>query len=111
MKNSINERRKTKRMELKGLIADIADRSWAFNGWIDDISPEGFKVSYLSPKFTIHSIKYVTAISEFQNIFKIIIKPCWNKKVGCGYYQEVGFKVINPPYEWSNFILDKRVLV
>jgi len=97
-------KREFERAEISGLIADIADDKFVFDGLIEDVSVTGFKITQLPKQLELKLKKYVTVISGYKRNFKIVIKPCWAKKTHNGYYQEVGFKIINPPWAWTEFI-------
>lgn len=100
------DKRKYERLELRGLIADIADGNRVFDGYIEDVSSGGFKITQLPQKFDVQPKQYITVISGYKKNFKIIIQPCWHKKTHSGYYQEVGFKIVQPPWAWTEFVQD-----
>jgi hypothetical protein len=102
----IKNRRNVERVELRGMIADIADGTRVFDGYIEDISFGGFKVTHLPQKFELQSRRYVAVLSGYQKNFKVMIQPCWYKKSTSGLFQEVGFKIIQPPWAWMEFVQD-----
>ncbi len=101
---NLKNKRKFERVELRGLIADIADGSFVFDGLIEDVSTTGFKISQLPKQFELKLKNYVTVISGYKKNFKIVIQPRWTRRTNNGYYQEVGFQIINPPWAWTEFI-------
>ncbi len=101
-----NNKRKHERVELRGLIVDIADGHRVFDGMIEDISAGGFKITQVPSKFDLIPRNYVAVISGYRKNFKVIIQPCWTKKADNEYYMEIGFKIIQPPWAWVEFIQD-----
>ncbi len=97
------EQRDGKRIGSKGFTIDIANGRYAVDGYIDDISVDGIKVTQLSDEFLVNNSKYVTVIIGINVNFKVEVQPCWVRK-SPGGYQEVGFKIVNPPKSWKSFL-------
>ncbi len=104
MSFDVTNKRRYERLEIRGLMADIADGNRVFDGSIEDFSTGGFKITQLPQKFAVQSKQYVTVVSGHKNNFKIVIQPCWYKKTHSGYYQEVGFRIVQPPWSWIEFV-------
>jgi len=102
----IKNKRQGERVELRGLQADIADGSRVFDGYIEDVSFGGFKITQLPKGFKVEARQYTTVVSGYRKNFKIIIQPRWNKKTNQGHSQEVGFMIVHPPWAWTEFIQD-----
>ncbi len=100
------DKRQYERLELRGLIANTADGNRVFNGYIEDLSSGGFKISQLPNNFEVKEKQYITFISGYEKQFLVTIQPCWHKKCDSGNYQEVGFKIVMPPKTWTHFIHD-----
>ncbi len=98
------DRRKSERLEIRGLIADISDKTGFYSGHIEDVSLDGVKITLLLKKFEVEPRQYITVVSGYNKNFKIKVQPCWHNQVSNGYYQEVGFRIIEPSWAWASFI-------
>lgn len=102
----IKNKRLDERVELRGLQAAISDGNRVFDGYVEDVSFSGFKITQLPKEFKVEARQYVTVVSGYRKNFKIVIQPRWNKKTNKGLSQEVGFMIANPPWVWTEFIQD-----
>ncbi len=99
-------RRKNKRTHVKGFIGDIADGNFVFGGIVEDISSEGLKISNLPSDFPITKHSYRTVISGDGKHYRVLVRPCWTKKDDLTKTMEAGFKIVDAPWEWEEFVLD-----
>lgn len=93
-------RRKDRRAGVPGLVGDIADGNQVIGGVIHDISSGGFRIAHIPVCFSADKLTYVVVLSGGGKHYRLLAKPCWRKK-GKGQDQdEMGFKIIDAPWEW-----------
>ncbi len=100
------EKRVNKRLKSRGITVDIDNGTYIVDGYIDDISFNGIKVIQLPNRFFIQKTKSITVTTENNLNFKFKIHPCWINRKFPGDFQEVGFKIIDPPASWLTFVQD-----
>ena len=98
-------KRKNPRLDVQGLVGDIADGNFVLGGLVDDVSLVGFKMSNLPISFSADKRGYTTVISGKDKHYKCIVIPCWTKKAEDTQSIEVGFKIIQASWEWTEFVL------
>jgi len=96
-------KRKFERMTVKGIRGDLAIDKAILNGIVDDVSPNGFKLSHLPASFQNDKHVYTVIISNGDIHYKILAKPCWDTKAAGKNSIEAGFKIIDAPWEWAEF--------
>lgn len=96
--------RRHKRAELDGFVGDIADGNNVLGGVVTDVSESGFKMSQVPDVFTADKLSYTTVISGKGRHFRVLVKPCWSKKLDSNGLLEVGFKIVDAPWEWSEMV-------
>lgn len=96
--------RRYRRENVSGYSCDIADRHRLISGVIDDISSNGFRVSQVSDAFPGDGHSYRTVVSGNGRHYKIVAKPCWQRKTANGL--EIGFKILDVSWEWTEFVLE-----
>ncbi len=95
--------RRYPREQIIGYSIDIADGQFFARGAIEDISLNGFKIAMPSDSFKADQFKYKTVFSGHGKHFKLLVKPCWKKT--CGQQSEIGFKIVDAPWEWAEFAM------
>ena len=99
-------KRRHPRVDVQGLAGDIADGNFVFEGIVEDVSLGGLKMSNLPINFSALNRSYTTVISGKDKHYKCIVIPCWTKKAKNNRLVEVGFKIIQAPWEWTEFVLN-----
>ncbi len=99
-------RRKNKRAIVKGFVGDIAAGNFVFAGIIEDISSGGIKISHLPSDFSVEKHNYRTVVSGDGKHYRVLVIPCWSKKNELTQTIEAGFKIVEAPWEWEEFVLD-----
>ena len=99
-------KRKHQRTGVHGFLADIADGNIVLNGVITDISSGGFRLARLAASFVVEKHCYCTIISGEGRHYKVLAKPCWSKMNSSSQSQEIGFKIIDASWEWTEFVLN-----
>lgn len=96
--------RKYQRNKVAGFFGDIADGPVVVGGVVEDVSSNGFKMSHVSDSFLAEKHSYTAVVSGNGKHYKILAKPCWKRKTRDNF--EIGFKVVDAPWEWFEFILN-----
>lgn len=95
--------RRYRRTRVSGFLCDIADGHRLLGGIVEDISPNGFRMSQVSDAFVSGEHSYRTVVSGNGRHYRILAKPCWKRKVGSGF--EIGFKILDVSWEWTELVL------
>ena len=100
------EKRRHERVELHGYIADIADGNFIYGGIIEDVSLGGVKLNSLPTKFSIEGKTYCIVVSggTAGTHFKLTVRPRWKKVAQSGLSMDVGFRVVDAPWEWADLV-------
>ena len=64
------------------------------------------RLSNLPGTFSAADHSYTTVISGNGKHYRVIVIPCWTKKVGNDRSVEVGFKIVEASWEWAEFVLN-----
>lgn len=98
-------RRKDRRAGIPGFVVNIADGNLVVEGTVADISTGGFRIRNIPEFFKAEQHTYSTVLSGGGRHFRLLAKPCWRRK-GAGQHQvEMGFKIIDAPWEWVELTL------
>ena len=96
-------KRKHRRAELSGFVGDLVSGKLVFGGNIQDISLGGFKIKDIPPSFDAEKLTYTIVVSGRGKHFRVLAKPCW-KRVSSGQGSvDIGFKILDAPWEWVEF--------
>jgi hypothetical protein len=98
-------KRRHSRVGVRGFVGDIADGNFVLGGIVEDVSFSGFKMSNLPDNFSAAHRSYTTVISGNEKHYRCIVIPCWTKKAEGSRFIEVGFKIIQASWEWTEFVL------
>jgi len=98
------EQRSNTRLKYQGLTIDIDNGNYVVDGYIENISLNGLKVIQFSNRFIVLKSRSITVTTQYNQNFKFKISPCWTNRTFPGNYQEVGFKIIDPPDSWKSFV-------
>lgn len=92
--------RNYRRAGLPGFFGDIADGNLIVGGMIDDISTGGFRMTGIPEIFKAEKHTYAVVLSGGGKHYRLLAKPCWKKKGSGPDQAEMGFKIIDAPWEW-----------
>jgi len=100
------EKRRHERIELQGHIADIADGNFIYGGIIEDVSMDGLMLSSLPIKFAAEGKTYSIVVSggTAGTNFKLIVRPRWKRTAKSGLSMDVGFRIMEAPWEWTELV-------
>lgn len=99
-------KRRYQRTGVHGFVADIADGNVVLGGLVTDISAGGFKMTRIADTFAVEKHSYTTIISGEGKHYKVLAKPCWSRLDPSTHSQEIGFKIVDAPWEWTEFVLN-----
>lgn len=99
--------RKHRRAGLAGFTGDVADGKNIFSGHVTDISLGGFKVADLPHSFTAERHTYVAILSGGGKYYRVLAKPCWKKSGSLTNRIDIGFKILDAPWEWVEFAMNE----
>ncbi len=97
--------RKFQRFWGPGFVGDVADGKSIVGGIVEDISAGGFKISSIPDSFTAEKHTYSTILSGDGKHYKILAKPCWRRQGQEKNNVEVGFKILDAPWEWAELTM------
>lgn len=86
------------------MMATISSDNFFFEGMVQDVSRNGFKMADIPTKFDPKSAECVAVISNKGKSYKLNVRPTWSSEAGI--QQVVGFQIISPPSEWI-YLMDE----
>lgn len=99
-------KRRFQRTGVHGFVADIADGNSMLNGLVADVSSGGFRMTRIADTFVVAKHSYTAFISGGGKNYKVLVKPCWQKNDAGSNFVEMGFKIVDAPWEWMEFVLN-----
>ncbi len=100
----VPSKRKHRRVAVDGFLGDIADGKQVLVGVVSNVSSNGIKMSKVPYSFSAEKKHYVAVISGNNKHFRVCIQPRWFQKDEQTNSMDVGFKIIDSSWEWSEFI-------
>jgi len=99
-------KRRYRRACMTGFAGDVADGKNIFSGHVSDISLGGFKVADLPQSFAAERHTYVAILSGGGKHYRVLAKPCWKKTGSLASRIDIGFKILDAPWEWVEFAMN-----
>ncbi len=99
-------KRRYQRTGVRDVVADIGDGNDLLGGLVTDISSGGFRMTHVTDTFAIERYSYPTIISSGGRYYKVLAKPCWHRLNSRTHSQEIGFKIVDASWEWTEFVLN-----
>jgi hypothetical protein len=100
-------KRKHRRADLPGFVGDIADGKLIFGGNVEDMSIGGFKIANISHAFAAERHSYTAILSGGGKHYRLLAKPCWKKQGSVKGNIDIGFKILDAPWEWVEFTMNE----
>ena len=100
-------KRSSHRKNISGFVGDIAGSSSLVGGDVMDISCGGFKMTGVPATFTAQKHTYTVVLSGSGKHYRLLARPCWQKKTDQKGFVEMGFKVIDAPWDWLDLTLNE----
>jgi hypothetical protein len=97
--------RRHRRSAVSGMTASIADRNLLYDGRVADVCTGGFRLQRKSDDFTGRCLSYTVIISVGRKRYRVLAKPCWIRNDGANRDQEIGFRIIDAPWEWLELVM------
>ncbi|EKD34225.1 MAG: hypothetical protein ACD_75C02423G0001 [uncultured bacterium] len=99
--------RKYRRAGVPGFVGDLADGNLVFGGAVTDISAGGFKITNVPESFNAEKHTYTAILSGGGKHFRLLAKPCWRRQGAGRGNVEMGFKILDAPWEWIELTLNE----
>lgn len=99
--------RKDRRAGVGGFVGDLADGNLVFGGTVADISAGGFKIVNIPESFSAEKHTYTAVLSGGGKHFRLLAKPCWRKQGAGRGNVEMGFKILDAPWEWIELTMNE----
>ncbi len=100
-------KRKYRRAGMAGFVGDVADGKSIYSGYVSDISVGGFKIADLPLSFSAERHTYTAILSGGGKHYLVLAKPCWQRSAAMKSRIDIGFKIIDAPWEWVEFTMNK----
>ena len=100
-------KRKHRRAGLSGFVGDLADGKLVIGGNIEDISIGGFKITDIPSSFGAEKHTYTAIVSGAGKHYRLLAKPCWKRQGSRKGNVDIGFKILNAPWEWVEFTMNE----
>lgn len=100
-------KRKYRRAGITGFVGDLADGKNIYSGHITDFSLGGFRVSDLPPSFSAERHTYTAILSGGGRHYRVLAKPCWKNQGSLANRIDIGFKILDAPWEWVEFAMNE----
>lgn len=100
-------KRKYRRAGMAGFVGDVADGKSIYSGFVSDISVGGFKIADLPQSFSAKRHTYTAILSGGGKHYRVLAKPCWQRSAAAKNRIDIGFKIIDAPWEWVEFTMNE----
>lgn len=100
-------KRKYRRAGMAGFVGDVADGKNIYSGYVSDVSVGGFKIADLPLSFSAKRHTYTTILSGGGKHYRVLAKPCWQRGAAMKNRIDMGFKIIDAPWEWVEFTMNE----
>lgn len=99
-------KRKYRRAGLAGFVCDLADGKSVIGGNIEDLSVGGFRITNIPESFAAEKHTYTAILSGEGKHYRLLAKPCWKKPGASMGNIEIGFKILDAPWDWVEFTMN-----
>ena len=100
--------RRHRRSAVSGMMANIADGKFLYSGRVVDVSAGGFRLQRNADEFAGNGMSYTVIVWIDRKRYRVLAKPCWIRNDGATRNQEIGFRIIDAPWEWLEMVLLSR---
>jgi hypothetical protein len=98
-------KRKHRRARFSGFVGDLADGNLVVGGIIEDISLGGFKISDIANSVVAKKHAYTAILTGGGKHYRLLVKPCWRHQGAGKDNADIGFKILDAPWEWVEFAM------
>ncbi len=92
---------------MPGFVGDLADGKLVISANIEDISIGGFKIVGIPGSFGADKHTYTAILSGGGKHYRLLAKPCWITPGAGEGKVDIGFKILNAPWEWVEFTMNE----
>ncbi len=103
------ENRKHPRLGDINYLVDISDGRGFFSGYIHNISRFGMCLQDIPGKIDQNVRRLSLVITSKETNFKMSARIRWSHNAG--YTKNLGLELINAPWKWTEFVMDKEPVV
>ncbi len=96
--------RKSVRHATVGLMSNISDGKSTYVSIVEDISTGGVRISKVPAVFDDTAARCYSVVTGPENDFTITLQPRWTRVTNNGMYKMIGFRIENPPDDWTEFV-------
>lgn len=96
-------KRKHRRAEVSGFVGNFVSGNLVCAGDVQDISLGGFRIKDIPQSFGTEKHAYTIVLSGRGKHFRVLAKPCWKKEGSEKSNVDIGFKILDAPWEWVEF--------
>lgn len=100
-------KRKFRRINISGFVGDLADGNSIVGGFVENISAGGFKMTNIPESFTAEKHTYKAILSGGNKHYKVLVKPCWRGQGKEKHNVDMGFKILDAPWQWVALTMDQ----
>jgi len=100
-------KRKYRRAGMAGFVGDLADGKNIYSGHVTDISLGGFRIADLPQSFVAERHTYTAILAGGGKHDRVLAKPCWKRGGNMHSRIDIGFKIIDAPWEWVEFAMNE----
>ncbi len=97
--------RRHRRWAVREMIARIADGKALYDGRVFDVSTGGFRLQRKPDDFAAVGMSYTIILSHGRQKFRVLAKPCWVRTDARNSSQEIGFRIIDAPWQWLEMVM------
>ena len=99
--------RKSQRTKISGFMGDIGGSNSLVGGDIKNISCGGFMLANVPATFSANKHTYTIVITGSGKHYRLVAKPCWHNKSDGEDTLEIGFKIIDAPWDWLDLTFNE----
>ena len=99
--------RRHRRAGFAGYVGDLSDGQAIYGCHLADLSLGGFRVVDLPETFVACRHTYVAILSGGGAHYRVIAKPCWKRRGRVAGRIDIGFKILDAPWKWVEFVMNK----
>lgn len=99
--------RRHRRAGLAGFVGDLCDGKAVYGCHLLDVSLGGFRVTDLPETFVACRHNYVAVLSGGGAHYRIVAKPCWKRPGKVSGCIDIGFKILDAPWRWIEFVMNE----
>jgi len=102
--NMETNRRLSGRQQTLGLMSSVFDGRSAVLGVVEDISPNGLRVSNIPASFEDKVDTCFSVVNGPRRDMHLALHPRWVRSTNRGMYKMIGFEIHDPSTEWTHFV-------